>query len=77
MTVLPDIGNDPLAVWQDLLPPGEPVGVLSEHTFIARLPDGRRLVQPIRPLPGPGHLGVASLIVNQASFEVEDRKSVV
>jgi len=72
MPALPDIGNDPLAVWQDLLPPGEPVGAISAHTFIARLPDGRRLVQPIRALPGPGQLGVASLIVNQASFQVEE-----
>lgn len=40
--------------------------------FPARLPDGRVLRLPIRPLPGDGTRAVASLIVNQASFAVVD-----
>lgn len=36
------------------------------------LPDGRQIALPIRVLPGDGSFAVASLIVNQASFAVED-----
>lgn len=38
----------------------------------ATLPDGRQLLLPIRILPGDGTAAVASLIINQASFAVED-----
>lgn len=40
--------------------------------FPATLPDGRQLLLPIRILPGDGTAAVASLIINQASFAVED-----
>jgi adenine/guanine phosphoribosyltransferase-like PRPP-binding protein len=40
--------------------------------FPAILPDGRQLLLPIRVLPGDGTAAVASLIINQASFAVED-----
>ncbi len=40
--------------------------------FPAILPDGRQLLLPIRVLPGDGTAAVASLIINQASFVVED-----
>ncbi|WP_193337213.1 phosphoribosyltransferase [Devosia beringensis] len=45
--------------------------------FPAALPDGRQLLLPIRVLPGDGHSAVASLIINQASFAVEDALSAV
>ncbi len=57
-------------VWQDLLPPG-PVGP-GASTYAVALPDGRRILLPIRTLPGGTDAGVASLIVNQASFAVQD-----
>ncbi len=66
-------------VWQNLLPAGaRPVGVAQEATdcteaaFRAALPDGRLVTLPIRQLPGTTDRGVASLIINQASFEVLD-----
>jgi adenine/guanine phosphoribosyltransferase-like PRPP-binding protein len=40
--------------------------------YPAVLPDGRQIALPIRVLPGDGAAAVASLIVNQASFVVED-----
>lgn len=43
--------------------------------YPATLPDSRQLLLPIRVLPGDGHSAVASLIVNQASFAVEDALS--
>ena len=43
--------------------------------FPAALPDGRQLLLPIRVLPGDGSAAVASLIINQASFTVEDALS--
>ena len=45
--------------------------------FPAALPDGRQLLLPIRVLPGDGSAAVASLIINQASFAVEDGLSAV
>lgn len=43
--------------------------------YPASLPDGRQLLLPIRVLPGGQSTAVASLIVNQASFAVEDALS--
>ncbi|MGV3651050.1 MAG: phosphoribosyltransferase [Devosia sp.] len=64
----------PHAFWQEILPAEgaqtAPAG-LSE-AYPARLPDGRVLELPIRVLPGDGSRAVASLILNQASFAVED-----
>ncbi|MBU6419341.1 MAG: phosphoribosyltransferase [Proteobacteria bacterium] len=54
--------------WQEILPPGTsaPPGA-----FPATLPDGRVLLLPIRRLKN-GQGGLASLIINQASFAVAD-----
>ena len=43
--------------------------------YPAELADGRQIALPIRVLPGDGDRAVASLIVNQASFPVEDALS--
>jgi adenine/guanine phosphoribosyltransferase-like PRPP-binding protein len=60
------------AYWQDLLPafPSGPEGAPPfRFGYPVRLPDGRALVLPIRELP-EAEGAVASLIINQASFEV-------
>ncbi len=65
----------PHEFWQVLHPPGsfpDGPGVLHRDFYPASLPDGRQLRLPIRILPGDGGRAVASLIVNQASFAVED-----
>ena len=62
-------------VWQTLHPPGtfpDAPGTVHRGTYPATLPDGRQILLPIRILPGDGTRAVASLIVNQASFAVED-----
>jgi adenine/guanine phosphoribosyltransferase-like PRPP-binding protein len=58
--------------WQDIHPAGtlEETGPFSTF-FPARLDDGRQVRLPIRPL-ADGTQALASLIVNQASFEVQD-----
>lgn len=67
------------SVWQTLIPAGTfPVGVVqdaasgAEASYRAALPDGRLVTLPIRQLPGAIDQGLASLIINQASFEVID-----
>ncbi|PWJ22128.1 phosphoribosyltransferase [Jannaschia seohaensis] len=60
----------PHEFWQVLLPPG-PTGAEGDR-YAAALPDGRRILCPIRVLPGGCDRAVASLIVNQASFAVFD-----
>ena len=62
----------PHEVWQQLYPATLPEGPRGETTYAAPLPDGRRVMLPIRVLPGGTTRGVASLILNQASFEVLD-----
>ena len=64
----------PHAFWQEILPAaGAPVARTGlSDAYPARLPDGRVLELPIRVLPGDGSRAVASLILNQASFAVED-----
>ena len=66
-------------VWQSLAMAGTaPVGVVKntsdggEGTYHAALPDGRLVTLPIRDLPGATGQGVASLIINQAGFQVVD-----
>jgi adenine/guanine phosphoribosyltransferase-like PRPP-binding protein len=71
---LADAAPAPHAYWQRLDPPGshpEPRDGW-RHSYPARLPDGRELLLPLRVLPGAGDRAVSSLIVNQASFAVED-----
>jgi adenine/guanine phosphoribosyltransferase-like PRPP-binding protein len=66
---------DPHEFWQELHPPGTfEAAPSSGHrgAYPASLPDGRQILLPIRVLPGDGSRAVASLIVNQASFAVED-----
>lgn len=64
----------PHQFWQTLDPPGThaaPAGGYGD-VYPVSLPDGRQLLLPIRVLPGDGRQAVASLIINQASFAVED-----
>lgn len=68
----------PHQFWQTIDPDGThdtaPVAGWTE-SYPATLPDGRQLLLPIRVLPGEGMSAVASLIINQASFAVEDTLS--
>jgi len=69
----PDLS--PHGFWQDLYPPGsfDPARAQGHLTaWPGTLPDGRQILQPIRPLPDAPERGLASLIVNQASFAVLD-----
>lgn len=64
---------EPHDFWQRLDAPGThetAPGTLYQTAFPAVMPDGRQLLLPIRALPAGG--AVASMIVNQASFAVED-----
>lgn len=65
----------PHQFWQHAYPAnthatGDAAGYVDAYP--ARLPDGRHILLPVRILPGDGRNAVASLIVNQASFAVED-----
>lgn len=65
----------PHAFWQRLDAPGtheQSPDTQYRDAYPASLPDGRQLQLPIRVLPGDGSSAVASLIINQASFAVED-----
>ena len=68
----------PHQFWQAIDPPGthhdDPAAGWVDG-YPAALPDGRQLLLPIRVLPGDGMSAVASLIINQASFAVEDALS--
>jgi adenine/guanine phosphoribosyltransferase-like PRPP-binding protein len=58
--------------WQEVFPAGHfPTDGPFSRRFPATLPDGRQIVLPIRVLPGGRH-AIASLIINQASFAVQD-----
>src|SRR6202050_400769 len=57
----------PESFWQELLPADAP----THGGYPARLGDGRILLLPIRHLPDGKH-ALASLIINQASFDVVD-----
>ena len=58
--------------WQELHAPGTfAVGDDFTSFYVATLPDGRQLRLPLRPLADGEH-ALASLIINQASFEVVD-----
>jgi adenine/guanine phosphoribosyltransferase-like PRPP-binding protein len=63
------------AFWQALCPPGAlradgDAWAAGYHP--AALPDGRMVALPLRVLPGDGRGAVASLVINQASFAVQD-----
>lgn len=63
----------PHTFWQSFEAPGTHTtapGTIYRDAYPATLPDGRQLLLPIRDLPDGG--AVASLIVNQAAFVVED-----
>lgn len=68
----------PHQFWQTVFPAGTfdaaPVDGFSDR-YPASLPDGRQIALPVRVLPGDGSRAVASMIVNQASFAVEDALS--
>jgi adenine/guanine phosphoribosyltransferase-like PRPP-binding protein len=58
--------------WQDIHPPESfPTSGDLTDSYVARLPDGRQLLLPIRVL-ADGDRALASLIINQASFAVQD-----
>ncbi|SNT28334.1 phosphoribosyltransferase [Tropicimonas sediminicola] len=61
---------EPHEFWQEIHPPEDAVPPPWQDRFPARLPDGRILFLPIRAL-GDGTTGIASLILNQAGFDVE------
>lgn len=63
-----------LGYWQRLLPPGEAPQAAPPWRlgYPATLPDGRVLMLPIRALAADPQRAVASLLINQASFEVSD-----
>jgi adenine/guanine phosphoribosyltransferase-like PRPP-binding protein len=63
---------DGTEVWQEVGAPGRAGVQPGGATWIASLPDGRGLLLPIRALPPDGARGVASLILNQASFALQD-----
>jgi adenine/guanine phosphoribosyltransferase-like PRPP-binding protein len=66
---------EPHQFWQTIEPAGTFDLAPAEgfvDGFPASMPDGRQLLLPIRVLPGDGSAAVASLIINQASFAVED-----
>ncbi len=73
---MPDTASpdSPHSFWQELLPAGRSLAAERSGRFAdawpARLPDGRALWLPIRRLPDRPDQGVASLILNQASFAV-------
>jgi adenine/guanine phosphoribosyltransferase-like PRPP-binding protein len=63
---------EPHDFWQQVHPPRSfPKDGGFTSFYVAELEDGRQLRLPIRPLAG-GEQALASLIVNQASFEVVD-----
>lgn len=64
----------PHGFWQELYAPGHfaPEAGGWDRLYPGTLPDGRQIALPIRVLPGDGTRAVASLIVNQASFAVEE-----
>lgn len=66
---------EPHLFWQQIAAPGTyPAMPEAGYSggYPAPLADGRQLLLPIRVLPGDGTRAVASLILNQASFAVED-----
>ena len=65
---------EPHQFWQALDAPATHDSASGSFTdsYPASFPDGRQLLLPLRVLPGDGTEAVASLIVNQASFAVED-----
>ncbi len=69
---------EPLEFWQTIAQPGtfeeDPVQGYRDY-FPARLPDGRQLALPIRARDS-GQEALASLIINQASFEVLDTLAI-
>ena len=62
----------PHEYWQRLYAPGAFPAGLVEAGFVVELADGRQLILPVRALADGQH-GLASLIINQASFEVQDQ----
>lgn len=61
----------PHEFWQALLPPGSiPPAERFTDAYPVTLADGRQLLLPIRALPDSDN-GLASLIINQASFAVQ------
>jgi adenine/guanine phosphoribosyltransferase-like PRPP-binding protein len=71
---MPRLPLEPHQFWQAVDAPAthdSAAGSFAD-SYPATFPDGRQLLLPLRVLPGDGTQAVASLIVNQASFAVED-----
>lgn len=63
---------EPHDFWQELHPPQSfPTSSEFRDVYVAELPDGRQLRLPIRVLADGEH-ALASLIINQASFSVQE-----
>jgi adenine/guanine phosphoribosyltransferase-like PRPP-binding protein len=61
----------PSDYWQEVHPPGRFAPGVAAAGFVAKLADGRQIILPVRPLADGRH-ALASLIINQASFAVQD-----
>jgi adenine/guanine phosphoribosyltransferase-like PRPP-binding protein len=72
MTTTSHFTEPTTAYWQQILPASAagPADGPWQYGYPARLPDGRVLVLPIRQMAQDPQQAVASLICNQASFEV-------
>lgn len=57
--------------WQEIFPPGTFAAGRTDDCYVAEFDDGRQIKLPGRPLPG-GRQALASLIITQASFAVQD-----
>ncbi|MCQ2002746.1 phosphoribosyltransferase [Rhizobium sp. NRK18] len=61
----------PTDFWQDIFAPCTYQAGRAEDCYVAELDDGRQIKLPVRPLPD-GRNALASLIITQASFAVQD-----
>jgi adenine/guanine phosphoribosyltransferase-like PRPP-binding protein len=61
----------PTDFWQEIFPPGTFAPGRTNDCYVAEFDDGRQIKLPVRPLPG-GRQALASLIITQASFAVQD-----
>jgi adenine/guanine phosphoribosyltransferase-like PRPP-binding protein len=61
----------PTDFWQEIFPPGTFAPGRTGDCYVAEFDDGRQIKLPVRPLAG-GRQALASLIITQASFAVQD-----
>jgi hypothetical protein len=70
---LPHFTELTTAYWQNFQPAETAKPAPWKYGYPASLPDSRILLLPIRQLPSNPSEAVASLILNQASFTVQDK----